>query len=256
MGGGDTTVSTPPVDPAQQALEQQQAAMLQQQSQILAQQQKDNAIIAPALYSSMGLTPTYDAQGNLTALNMNPNVAALNNIQLQVSQEALQQQQQALEGKLPVNPLVTQTLQQQQKQLQTTLSNNLGPGYGASTPGEQAQNNFNVSQAGIIQAANTGQMTLDQQLASAGTANYIGSNQNTLQSILGINGLGFATAGAYGQGANNYTNAMSPYMQQNQMSLQAQMANAQMAASQQQGQGALIGSGMGAAAMVGAAAFM
>ena len=164
-----------------------------------------------------------------------------------MSQEALQQQQQALEGKLPVNPLVTQTLQQQQKQLQTTLSNNLGPGYGASTPGEQAQNNFNVSQAGIIQAANTGQMTLDQQLASAGTANYIGSNQNTLQSILGINGLGFATAGAYGQGANNYTNAMSPYMQQNQMSLQAQMSNAQMAASQQQGQGALIGSGMGAA---------
>ena len=255
-GGGGTSVSTPPVDPAQQALERQQAQMLQQQTAILQQQQSDQKIIAPVLYQSMGLTPTYDEQGNLTSLTQNPLAAQNYDTQLQVNASLLKQEQDAISGKLPVNPLVTSQLASNEQTLHNTLSANIGPGYAASTPGQQAQGNFDVNKAGIIQAANTGQMTLDQQLAAAGQNNANANIGATLSGVSGVNSLGFNLASAYGATAQGYGFATQPYQQQSQTTLQAEMANSQAAAAAAQGQGAMIGAGIGAVGAIAGGAII
>lgn len=251
MGGSSTTVQAPPVDPAQQALEQQQASLLQQQTSILQTQQANYAAVAPALYAAMGYTPQYGANGQLTGLTLNAQGQQnLTNQQTQgqLDQLLLQQEQQALQGKLPVNPLVTQTLNQQQTAMNQQMQNNLGPGWQASSPGQQAQNLFNQSQAGIIQAANTGQMSLDQQMALAGTAGGIQTAGATTGGLAGIYGMPTSLAQGYGQAAAGYGYAQQPYEFQSQQTLQANMANAQLAMQGMAGIGNLVGT-LGGAAM-------
>lgn len=242
--------SPPPMDPAQQALEQQQTSMLQQQSDLLNQQVQQQKIIEPFLFQSMGLNPTYDNSGKLTGLTQNPDVKAFQDLQLKVNTETLQQQQDALEGKLPVNPLVMQELQRGDQQLNDTLSNNLGPGYAASTPGQEALQNRAVTRAGIIQGANTGQMSLDAQLAGAGVGNYGSSLGQVLSGVTGVNELGFNTAGAFGQVAAGYGVAQQPFE-----ALAANRYNySSLGVQAQESNNASIGAGVGTAVGIGAAA--
>lgn len=255
MGGGGG-VATPQVDPAQEALEQQQTQMLQQQQAILTQQQSDDKVIAPFLYQSMGLTPSYDANGNLTGLAQNPQVVANQNQQNTVNGLLLNQEQQALTGTLPVNPLVGQQIQKNNQQLKDTLGANLGPGYAASTPGQTAQNNADVTNAGIIQGANTGQLSLDQQLAALGQSNSSNMLSSEMQGVAGTNSLGFSLAGAYGNAVQSAGIAQQPFEQQSSNQLQAESLNANLQAQSSAGTGQLIGGVVGAGLSAAAIIFV
>lgn len=248
-GGGSGPVQAPPVDPAQQALETQQAALISEQNTILTQQANNQKVIAPMLYQSMGLNPVFDNNGNLVSLTQNPQTQANFNLQQQVTGQTLQQEQQALAGKLPVNPLVRSTLQQQQQQLTQTLNTNLGPGAAASTPGIMAQNRFNTNQAGIIQGANTGQLSLDQQLAAAGQSTSGANLGQTLGGVMGVNSLGFNTAGAFGAASGAAGAAQAPYIAQASNTLAANQANAAYSAQSSAGYGQLAGT-LGSAAIL------
>lgn len=253
-GGGGQTVVTPPVDPAQQALEAAQADLLGQQTGILKQQAASQKVIEPFLYQSMGLNPQYDQNGNLVSLTQDPTTAANLALQRQITTSALQQQQAALTGQLPVNPLVSQELDKQRRQLNNSLSANLGPGYAASTPGAAAIAKLGTTQAGIIQAANQGTLSLDQQIAAASGGASGQTLAQVLQGTTGVNGLGFQTSGAFGQGAAGYGAAMQPYEFQSGQTLSANTATAgyraQSSSGNMAGYGALAGAGITAAAII------
>jgi hypothetical protein len=240
------------MDSAQQALEEQQTEMLRQQQQIITQTAQQQKIIEPFLFQSMGLTPTYDNSGSLVGLTQNPQTAQIQDLQQKVTIGQLQQEQAALNGTLPVNPLVFQQLNQQDQQMRNTMSANLGPGWESSTPGQQAMNQEAITRAGVIQAANTGQMSLDQQLAASGTGTYGATLGQVMQGVTGINSLGFNTAGAFGQAAYGYGQAQQAYeanaanrYQYSALGVQAQESN-----------NAAIGSGVGALAGIAGAAII
>src|SRR6185437_3048843 len=108
MGG--TSVSPPAPDPAQQALEQQQTQLLQMQMGLLKQQTNTQNLLAPYVYKQFGLTPQMDSNGNITGFTQDPAFAQNSKLSQSVETQALQQESDALAGKLPINSAVEATL--------------------------------------------------------------------------------------------------------------------------------------------------
>jgi hypothetical protein len=258
-GGGGSTVQAPPVDPKQQELESVQADLLRQQKDILSQQYSDQKLLAPYLYKQLGITPQYDAQGNITGYQDTPADATsqqITDLQKSITLQNLQQEQQALQGNAPVDPSVQRQLDQSEQSLRSGLQANLGPGYETSTPGVRALLDFNQRKNEILYSTKRGQMTLSDALAQSAQAGYQGNEGAQLARTMGVFSLPSQISGQFGQLAAGYGAAQQPFEQQSQFGLQAGMATAQARAAAQAGQGALFGAGIGGTAMVAAAAIM
>lgn len=250
MGGGGS-VAPPQPSAAEQALQTRQADLLQQQTNILSEQFKQQQLLAPLLFKQAGLTPTMDAAGNITGFSevQDPNKGITDSIQSQL----LQRESDALSGKLPLDPSLTNELNKEDTTLNSQLQRNLGPGYATSTPGIQALAEQAKRRGELTFDVSTGTLTSSAALqqAQAGQTSDL-TNQN-LNRILAAQGTGNNFASLYGNAANNYGNAIQPYQQSQAFSLQAAMANQQAKSANTAGLFSLGGSAIGAGAGIGAA---
>ncbi|PWT71740.1 MAG: hypothetical protein C5B59_17325 [Bacteroidetes bacterium] len=160
--------------------------------------------------------------------------------QFGLTSELFNREQQALEGKLPVDPGLITSLNEQQAQTEEGLRNNLGPGWATSTPAIQAMSKFNLNKQNILESARRGDLSMAEQLGlamnpsqffgspSAGSFGGMYGAPNFAGQAGGIPGQIAGQFGTlFGNAAQGY-NAPLQYWQNLQgMGLQANMANAQ-----------------------------
>lgn len=245
---GDTP-SAPP--PSQQELDLQsaQASLLKQQTSILQQQNANYNLLAPYIYQQFGLTPQTDKTGNITGFTQDPAFAQNQKLGQQAETLSLNNEIDALEGKLPINSAVEATLNQNQADLESNFSNAMGPGYKTSTGYINALNKFLQYRTGIEQAAQSGQLSLASQLAAAGagTANNIsGGGSSGIQGTSALPLSLISGGGTIGQG---FSAAINPFLAQQQMGLSASIAGSQQTTAELGGAGMLAGTAIMAIAL-------
>lgn len=243
MGGGGTQAAPVPTQ-AEQDAQQAQADNLSQQTAILKAQYQQQQLLAPILYKQAGLTPTMDAQGNITGFTQDPTQQANQALTDSIQTQTLQRESDALAGKLPIDPGLTQELNQEDQTLNSTLQKNLGTGYATSTPGIQAQATQANKRAALTYAVQTGDIT-----NSAALQQSVSQSQNdSLNRLLGVSGATGQTASLYGQNAQGYGSLIGSY--QNQSNLAANVAGSNVASRNAASQNttAAVGAGVGIAA--------
>lgn len=240
--------AVPPMSYQEQDLMKQQTALLKQQ-QVMTQQSFDTQnLLAPYLYKSLGLTPTMDANGKITGFTQDPAALALQGKELGITNELLDRQQAALEGKLPVDPALLDTLQQSEANLHSDLAANLGPGYATSTSGIQALDRFEKTKQATLEGARRGDLTMAEQLALGMQGGLQSNSQFLMQGGGALAGAGANYGAMFGQAAHGLMDPIS--VLENTRSLQydanktASAQSAAMMAGLGQGIGQLAGIGL------------
>lgn len=234
MGGSAPQVPGPSA--AETALQQQQTQTLQLQQSIIEKQMKTQDLLAPILYKQAGIQPTYDEQGNITGFSevQDP----LRQQQQTLQSEFMNRTQAALEGRLPVDPGLTQSLDQQEQQLRERLMQQLGPGYETSTPGIEALSKFNLNKQNILEGSRRGDLTMAEQLGLAQGAANLGQQGQNFGQIMGVGQSPFTGASALGSVAQGYGQAASQLGSERLAQYQAQLGGYQ---NQQRNFGSLFG---------------
>ena len=174
----------------------------------------------------------------------------------QITQMMNERTLKALNGELPVDPALERELQQGRLTLQDTLTKNLGTGYSTSTPGIQALADFDKRAEELRYMSRRDQLQGGAQVGLAEQQFTNNLNQMQFGNTIGLDQLPNATAAALSGASQSFNSAVNPYLQDRQFGLTAGMSNAQAASAASQGEGQLFGSGIGAAATVGAAFFI
>ncbi len=172
-----------------------QQKALEDQSQFSAEelnQLKTGKLLQNSALEQQGYVLQKDEQGNITGLTLDPNSTAAQ--QDQLNKTLLQRSQDALAGKLPVDPSLERQFTDSEQLLRSHLQSQLGPGYETSTPGQKALADFAQRKQETIYSAQHGEIGSAAQLAYAGQ----GVNQ---ANIAGGQG-----SGSLLQGAANYRN--------------------------------------------------
>jgi hypothetical protein len=245
--GGSSAPAVPPMSKQEQDLMSQQTALLKQQQMMTQQSFNTQNLLAPYLYKSLGLAPTMDAKGNITGFSQDPSIAALATKQNTITGELLDRQQQALEGKLPVDPALIDSLNQSESQLHSNLAANLGPGYATSTSGMMALNRFDVTKQATLEGARRGDLTMAEQLALGMQGGSQSGSQFLMQGAGGLAGVGANYGQMFGQAAQGYNSPLSLMENTRNMQFQANTA----AFNQQNALMAGLGQGVGSLAGIG-----
>ena len=187
----------------------QQTALLKQQ-QVMTQHSFDTQnLLGPFLYKQLGLTPTMDAKGNITGFTQAAVDTTISDKQKAITGELLDRQQAALEGKLPVDPALTQSLDESEAQLHESLMRSLGPDYAASTPGISALNKFEMTKQATLEGARRGDLTMAEQLALGMQGGQNANSQFLMQGATGVAGTGANYGQMFGQAAAGYNSPIS-----------------------------------------------
>jgi hypothetical protein len=292
-GGGGTTVEAAPVDPAVTKLNQMN---LNLNEQAIAQ----NAQLRPYQLQSMGLKETqiaqtpeqaaeynrlaaevaaYDASPNRVPNAMAGNLARMKELNPAATLSKMTEEEQysamsptekqsydlqkkayertmlAYEGKLPISPAMEQELATQKGLTEENLRRRLGSGWGLSTSGIQSMGDFNTNAELAREEARRGQITSGEGILLARQGFGSGLTQ---QNYSNYTGYPSSTLGI----SSGLTNAANPYLQQQNMAFQANVANAQNANQSRSGLMSGLGSlaglagGIGLASMTGGASLI
>lgn len=223
MGGSAPQVPGPSA--TEVALQEQQRSTLALQQSIIEKQMKEQELVAPILYKQAGVEPQYDEQGNLTGFK--ETVDPLKDQQKSLQKQFYDRTQLALEGKLPTDPGLTTSLDEQETQLREQLRKQLGPGYETSTPGIQALAKFNQNKQNVLEGARRGDLTMAEQLGLAQTSSNVGQQAQNFGQIMGVGQSQLSGAGQLGQVASGYGSAANSLMSDRLATYQGQMTSYQ-----------------------------
>jgi hypothetical protein len=200
MDGGDAP-TVPGPSAAETALQQSQKEMLDLQRTMIEKSAKEQELLAPILYKSLGIEPQYDQAGKLTGYKEGASAERKRGIESMF----LDRSEAALKGELPVNPALTRDLGEQEGQLKERLFRQLGPGWETSTPGIEAFANFEKRKNELLDASRRGDLTLAEGLGLARDA----SSLNTFGATMNAGNRYLPTGSSAGSGAAGYGGAAS-----------------------------------------------
>lgn len=257
-----TNVQVPPRTPEENALMAEQTSLLREQRTQLETMLKQQNLLQPYLFSELGIRPVTDASGNVTGYEKAPLTAeqqqqsdidkrlrelTLGQLEVAGSPESKEIQQRlqqrslaALKGELPVDPSLTRSLEEGERQLHAQLRANLGPGYATSTPGIQALADFQKRKSELIYGASRDELTLGEQLSGARSASTIGTasgvggintgvagiSQSRLADVFKSSTLALPAVGMVGTNAAGYAGPLSSLFQNRQLATQGSIASA------------------------------
>jgi hypothetical protein len=223
MTGGSPSVPQPSAE--EKALQREQAETLRLQRAILEQQIAQQKVLVPFLAAREGFEVQTDANGNVTSIREVPD--ELKALKTDLEKKLAQRSLTALEGKLPVDPALEETLTTQEKELRSRLSSQLGPGYETSSPGVEALGNFFRSAEMLREGARTDQLTLAEQLGIVREQQRLFSQQSQTEALTSATqGVPLTLAGAFGQNARGFGGAQEPFIQNRQMQFQGALQGA------------------------------
>jgi hypothetical protein len=170
--------------------------------------QRRQGLLDPTRYAEAGLTPEYDAEGNITGFT---DTSGLGGQSAEIQRLAGQRTLAALKGELPMDPALMRDLAEREQLTREGLRRQLGTGFETSTPGSEALQDWETTRFETLDKARRNDMTLAQtvgagaQGAQINRLNMLGSfgpksflQASTLAGALGGGGGG---AGAGGMNA-------------------------------------------------------
>ena len=241
-----TKVKVPGPSQGELQLQQAQAEQLQLQKKMLEEQYEQQKILLPFLMEQEGFDVEMDEGGRVKGIKKRADPDADKRKELE--RMFLDRSMKAMKGELPVDPALERSLGDQEQQLRERLQAQFGEGYETASPAIETLGEFFRSSEQLREGARTGQLTLSEQLGLTREQQRLYSQQSGMDAIrTGMIGDPLTIAGAFGQSASGFGQAMQPYIQNRSM-----IANANA-----QGKSAfygLIGSGIGALGKIAAAA--
>ena len=171
----------------------------------------------------------------------------------EVSRLALERQQKALRGELPIDQGLLKDLGKREQTLRDTLRANIGTGFETSTAGIQALQEFEQGRQATLDAARRGDIGNIQSLTGGIQGDIQGLTPLTFGGGPNISfrppetflGLQTPFAGMFGQAAGGYSGLQEPYQRQRELLYQSQLANAQKSNLFGDIFGGIIGTGLG-----------
>lgn len=227
-------------------LQQKQAEQLELQSQLIKQQAEQQKILLPFLMEQEGFDVEMDEAGNLKSIKKraDPDEDKRKDLERMYLDRSIA----AMKGELPVDPALERSLKDQETMLREKLQGQFGEGYETASPAIETLGEFFRSSEQLREGARTGQLTLSEQLGLTREQQSLYKRQAGTDALrTGMIGDPLTIAGAFGQSAQGFGAALSPYIQQRSMMMQGSMASKQMMTQ-------LLGAGIGAIGKIGAAA--
>lgn len=234
MGGSAPSVPGPSA--TETALQQAQLDALKSSQAQIEKQNKTMELLAPLVYKSAGVQPTYDEKGTITGFTQveDPLQSKLKTLQ----GEFYDRTQNALEGKLPVDPGLLQSLAEQEQQFKERMRKQLGPGWETSTPGIEARAKFDLTKNNVLEGARRGDLSMAESLGLAANAANLGQQGQNFGQIMTTAGAPLASASAYGGVAQGFGQAAGALANERLANYQAQLGGYQ---NQQKTFGSLFG---------------
>jgi hypothetical protein len=212
------------MSPQERELQSMQLDMLREQRGLIAEQMRMQDLLAPYFYKQAGLKPIYDA-GKIVGFEEIDN--ELSTMRKDVEKGLLQRSQQALEGKLPVDPALERSIADSRRDLEATLAQQLGAGYASSTPGQQALADATKRAEELRMGARRGELTLSEGLGLAREGSNEARQGALMTRLLSSYGASAPNTSASTGYLNSLAGALSGYGAQRQGQFQANMFNAQ-----------------------------
>lgn len=239
MGGKKTTVPPPqPISAEEKALLKRQTEILEMQTNILQKNFRQQDLLAPLLFEEYGVTPQFDDEGEIIGFERDPEAEALKDRQQEIESLGLDRLEKALRGELPVDPAVSQQLEDAESQLMESIRRELGPGGEFSTPGSQRIREFEKSKAAILEGSRRGELSLAEGLTQGRELSRLRSQSNNMQGLFGINQGGLPFAQGFSSINAGYGSIGDVYSRQRDLNFQRGLTQAQL---QAQNTGALFG---------------
>jgi hypothetical protein len=212
------------MSPQERELQGMQLEMLREQRGLIAEQMRMQDLLAPYFYKQAGLKPIYDA-GKIVGFEEID--TELGTMRKDVEKGLLQRSQQALEGKLPVDPALERSIADSRRDLEATLAQQLGAGYASSTPGQQALADATKRAEELRMGARRGELTLSEGLGLAREGSNEARQGALMTRLLSSYGASAPNTAASTGYLNSLAGALSGYGAQRQGQFQANMFNAQ-----------------------------
>ena len=138
----------PKASPAATAAQQAQMQILQDMRTQIAQQVGTQNLLMPKLFAALGLNPTM-SNGQITGFKTGLD-GPLGSTKMAVLQKALENEQMALNGEIPIDSQLTQELDRQQGVLENKLRATFGADYAGTTAGQAALADFQQRRSNIV----------------------------------------------------------------------------------------------------------
>ena len=244
FGGGDVEVNVPEPGAEETQLFSDQSALIQQQIEIANKQNQLTQSLLPISLSAAGLTPTYDAQGNITGATetpLSPEEQERNALRDEIELGFLQRTDAALKGELPENPALISDLRDQEEKLNEQLRKQLGPGYETSSAGIETLAQFDEDRINLLESARRGDLTLAEQLGIARQTANIGADQVDLSNLLGFTNFNAGNQAIAGSAASSGNQLLGNFINSRNLGAQGSIAQAGFDAQSAAGFGNLLG---------------
>jgi len=228
----------PKASPAATAAQQAQMQILQDMRTQIAQQVGTQNLLMPKLFAALGLNPTM-SNGQITGFKTGLD-GPLGSTKMAVLQKALENEQMALNGEIPIDSQLTQELDRQQGVLENKLRATFGADYAGTTAGQAALADFQQRRSNIV-ASNARQDI--GVFANAATQNE-SDIERAIAEAMGLPTQVAQTESALGPVAANYGSIFQTDAQLRQAKLNADV---QASNGMWSGIGQLVGTGVGLA---------
>lgn len=208
-----TKVEAPEPSAEERALQTQQLELLQRQAEQQAQ-------FEPFIRESLGLT---EAEGGglrrLTQEEIEAGMTEEEKRAAELTRLSQERQRQALAGELPISPALERELTLQEQQTREALSRKLGPGFEATTSGQQGLRAFQERAGLLREEARRGQITSGQGILQSRLSGLLGRQQQQFGQFQGAGQGALGLLGAQAQ-------AFQPFQFQRGLEFQASQQTA------------------------------
>ncbi len=201
MGGSDAPPPPPGPSASEIALQTSQKEMLDLQRRQIEKSNREQELLAPVLYKSLGIEAVRNDKNEITGYKQTD----LSERRSGIESLALDRSEAALKGELPINPALTRDINEQEGTLRERLYKQLGPGWETSTPGIEALANFEKRKNELFDASRRGDITLYESLGLARE----GASKETFGAAMNAGNRFLPSAGAAGTNAAGYGAASS-----------------------------------------------
>ena len=175
-------------------------------------------LLAPLLFKETGIEPIMQ-NGEIVGFNRTPDGNSA--LRGEVEKGLLERSKAALEGKLPLDPVLLKELGRQEEELNNTLRSRLGSGYDVSSAGIEALGDFGLNKAIAMSDSARKDLVTAEGLA----INRNSSNQANIDAVisraLGITQAPAGVAQAMGSMSAGYGNMGQQYQQDRVAKFQA-----------------------------------
>jgi hypothetical protein len=218
--------------------------LLNLQSDALSRSMKLQKLLLPHQLQMLGLTPSYDANGEITGVTQDPAQKGLQDEYTKFASMMLKGQEEnapaaaqiqkmyndrtlaALRGEVPIDPALTQSLNDRQRALTNSLRTQLGTGAETTSAGIETQGRFDLNRMIAEETARRSDISTSQTMGLNQTASNANAGMTSAELSSQLKGMNLSELLGLPSATGAASSAVNPFMQlSNQFRLGAGQLN-------------------------------